>query len=87
VKRGFVGIALLITVLAAAAFQLVLLVAAGSIGGSEKVGEVSLHYSVAVLLSAAGLSDLKSLSIRKLVQEDRSRRCVPCAMHTSCCCW
>lgn len=66
-KDRFVSVAILIAVIGSAAFQIVLLVVAGW-SGIEVVGAASLNQSVAVLVCAIALSDLKSLSIRALVE-------------------
>jgi hypothetical protein len=67
-KKHLVSVAILIAVIGSAAFQIMLLVVA-SWSGIETVGAVSLFQSVAVLICAIGLSDLKSLSIRNLVED------------------
>lgn len=69
-KHHSLSLAILISVIGAASFQILLLVVA-SWSGIAVTGEVSLCQSIAVLICAIGLSDLKSLSIRILV-EDRS---------------
>ena len=66
-RSRLTSLALLFAVVGSAAFQIVLLVVAGW-SGIEMVGAASLNQSLAVLACAIALSDLKSLSIRTLVQ-------------------
>lgn len=68
-KKHLISLAILVSVIGSAIFQIMLLVVA-SWSGIETVGAVSLAQSIAVLICAIGLSDLKSLSIRNLVEED-----------------
>lgn len=65
-RNRLIGLAILFSVVGSAAFQIILLVVAGWYG-IEMVGATSLNQSIAVLVCAIALSDLKSLSIRNLV--------------------
>lgn len=71
-KDRLIGLAILIAVVGSAAFQMVLLIVAG-FSGIEVVGVASLSQSIAVLLCSVLLSDLKSLSIRALVNDQSLR--------------
>lgn len=68
-----ISLAILITVIGSAAFQVIILIVAGW-SNIEMIGSSSLCQSIAVLICAVSLSDLKSLSIRSLVEDESLER-------------